>query len=332
MKKNKFAFVFICAITLLGAAFVSCSKNSSAKSDKIKIVTTIFPEYDWVREILGENKSQVELTLLLDNGVDLHSYQPSVQDIAKISSADLFIYVGGESDGWVEDVLRTAHNKKLRSLNLLEALGENAKEEEIIEGMECELEEDEHDEHGHEHEEAEYDEHVWLSLRNAKFFSGKITDLLCQMDSSNEKSYRENFEAYAKKLEALDSAYASAVNESEKKTLLFGDRFPFRYFTEDYGINYYAAFVGCSAETEASFKTIAFLSQKLDEYQLNYVIKIEGSEDKIARTIIQNSTQKNAQVLTLDSIQSVTAKDKNAGATYISIMEKNLDVIKTALK
>ncbi len=326
--KNKTFTCLTLLLIIVPMLSISCSKNNSAKSDKIKIVTTIFPEYEWVREILGENKSHVELTLLLDNGVDLHSYQPSVQDIARISSADLFIYAGGESDGWVEDVLRTAHNQKLRSLNLLEALGENAKEEEIIEGMECEVEEDEHES---EHEETEYDEHVWLSLRNAKFFSEKITDLLCQMDSSNEKSYRENFEVYAKKLDSLDASFTSVVNASQKKTLIFGDRFPFRYFTDDYGINYYAAFVGCSAETEASFKTIAFLSQKLDEYQLNYVIKIEGSEDKIARTIIQNSRQKNAQVLTLNSIQSVTEKEKNNGVTYLSIMEDNLNVIKTAL-
>lgn len=327
MKKNScLKNIIIFAMAFASLVLTSCAKKNAQASDKLKVVTTIFPEYDWARNIIGDNSQNTELTLLLDNGVDLHSYQPSVQDIAKISSADIFIYVGGESDGWVEDVLRTAHNKNLVSINLLETLGDKVKEEEVVEGMECEGEEDEGEE-----EEPEYDEHVWLSLRNAKLLCEKIKEELCKADEKNQSTYESNFSEYAEKLDSLDEEFVSAVKGAKRKALLFGDRFPFRYFTDDYKLNYYAAFVGCSAETEASFKTIAFLSQKLNEKELDSVIKIEGSSDKIARTIIQNSERKDAAILTMDSIQSVTKKEIENGETYLSLMKKNLEVLKLAL-
>ena len=337
--------------------------KESKKTNTIKIVTTIFPEYDWTREIIGTQTANTELTLLMNNGTDLHSYQPSIQDIAKISTADIFIYVGGESDGWVKDALKNVRNKNIITLNLMELLGDKVREEEIIEGMQAEEEEhhhehghdeeSEHDEHGHDEEghhhedeegeghenhhhhedeeEIEYDEHVWLSLRNAKICCNAICEALCKSSPENATAYKANLAAYSKKLDDLDSRFSQTVSTSEKKTLLFGDRFPFRYFVDDYSLNYYAAFVGCSAETEASFETIIFLAKKVDELGLNSVCQIESGTGKIARTIIQSSKNKNAAILTFDSMQSVNSTDIQNGTTYLSIMENNLKVLKKAL-
>ena len=301
-------------------------KKQAAAGQKLKVITTIFPAYDWVRQIAGSDAGQVELTLLLDNGVDLHSYQPSVQDIATISTADVFVYVGGESDQWVKDVLRTARNKNLTAVSLLDALGDAVKEEEVVEGMQAE-EEDEDEAEG-----PEYDEHVWLSLRNARALTAVLADVLCQKDAAHAAAYRTNAAAYTARLDALDAEYTAAAAAGRTHTLLFGDRFPFRYLVDDYGLTYYAAFVGCSAETEASFRTIAFLARKLDELALPCVCTIEGSDGTIARTILQNSTSKQDAVRRFDSMQAVTARDVKNGATYLGIMQQNLSVLKAALQ
>lgn len=324
----------IAGAAILLALTTSMFAAKAKKSNKLKVVTTIFPEYDWTREIIGDNAKNVELTLLLENGVDLHSYQPSIQDIAKISTADIFIYVGGESDGWIKDALRNATNKNMKVINLMETLGDKVKAEEIKEGMQAE-EEEEHEHHhdgDHDEDEVEYDEHVWLSLRNAKILCAEIAAALSAKDPANATAYKANLSAYTARLDTLDAKYAAAVKTGSKKTILFGDRFPFRYFVEDYGLDYFAAFVGCSAETEASFETVIFLSKKVDELGLNSVLKIESGDGKIARTIIQNTKKKNARVLTLDSIQSTTLKQAKAGTTYLSIMEDNLKVLEEALK
>lgn len=334
---------------ILAGAIMFLALTSSvfaAKAKKLKVVTTIFPEYDWVREIVGENNKNVDLTLLVGNGVDLHSYQPSIQDIAKISTADIFIYVGGESDGWVKDALANATNKNMKVINLMEVLEGQTKTEEVKEGMQVSEHhhDDEDEDHDHDHEaeghhhhhhhdgEVEYDEHVWLSVRFAKTLCAVISKALCDIDSANSSSYKANLKAYTEKLDNLDANFSTAVKNGNKKTLLFGDRFPFRYFVEDYNLDYFAAFVGCSAETEASFETVAFLAKKVDELGLNSVIKIESCDGKIARTIVENSKKKNAKVLTLDSIQSTTLKQAKAGASYLKIMEENLKVIEEALK
>ena len=334
------------------AAFTMCSvtacdttgalQNASAEtgdSDKMQIVTTIFPEYDWVENVLGDRADAAEVTLLLDNGVDLHSYQPTAEDIMKISTCDMFIYVGGESDEWAEDVLENAVNKDMVVINLLDALGDGVKAEEIVEGMEAEHdheheegEEAEHDHEGGEECEEEMDEHVWLSLRNAEVLCGTIADGLGQIDSENADVYKANAEAYKTELADLDAKYAEAVANAEVKTLLFGDRFPFRYMVDDYGLDYYAAFVGCSAETEASFETIVFLAGKTDELGLSSIMTIEGSDRRIAETIRDNTSSKDQQILTLDSLQSTTLKDAANGTSYLSVMESNLEVLKEALK
>lgn len=301
--------------------------SPSEQTEKLQIVTTIFPEYDWVKQVLGENAENADVTLLLDNGVDLHSYQPSAEDILNISTCDMFIYVGGESDEWVEDALEEASNKDMVVINLLEVLGDNVKEEELVDGMEHE-DEDEHEEE----EEGEADEHVWLSLKNAGVLCGSISDGLCSIDSEHSDVYKQNAKNYMDKLSELDAQYQEAVGSASVKTLLFADRFPFRYMVDDYGLDYYAAFSGCSAETEASFETIVFLANKVDELNLSCVLTIEKSGQKIADTVIQNTQSKDQQILALDSMQSTTSKDVSDGATYLSIMEKNLDVLKEALK
>lgn len=535
MKINKlFAFAGILLAVGMGSAF---AKKAKADENKLKVVTTIFPEYDWVKQIVGEKADNVELTLLLNNGVDLHSYSPSVKDIAKISEADIFIYVGGDSDEWVDEVLENVKNKNIKVINLVEVLGDKVKNEEVVEGMEHHHDHEDghhhhHDEHGHDHhdehehhhehsheaahshpaeihehdikdrtlaefngewqslypilvsgeleeyvehqaeekgksekemqkeieakwncgvklvkvsgnkitltyddgksvsgnysyagyavkkndegkitnvrykfessdknapkyvmfndhgfapaenvahfhfyfgnngfeefmdskvnsyfvdsklsahecedlllghnhdehhhhEEEEKDEHVWLSLRFAKILCAEICEALCEKDSANAETYKKNLAAYNAKLSALDEKYVAAVESARIKTVLFGDRFPFRYLVDDYNLKYYAAFAGCSAESEASFKTIVFLSEKVNELGLQSVCQIESGNGKIAKTIISNSKNKKAKVLTFDSLQSTTAKQIKKGATYYGAMEKNLEILKEALK
>ncbi|MBR4431385.1 MAG: zinc ABC transporter substrate-binding protein [Clostridiales bacterium] len=342
---------------MMAGCLCGCSAAQKANtSDKMKIVTTIFPEYDWVNNILGDNASNAEVTMLLDNGVDLHSFQPTASDILKVSECDLFIYVGGESDEWVEDVLKEATNKDMIAINLLEVLGDKVVEEEIVEGMQeeedkdhdHEHEDEEHDhededEHEHEHEdiakehehhhddEVEYDEHVWLSLRNAAILVNSISDAVQKIDPANAEAYKKNAASYIGKLNALDADYQAAVSAASNNTLLFGDRFPFRYLVDDYGLEYYAAFVGCSAESEASFETIVFLSGKVDELSLPAVLTIEGKDHSIAQTIVENTAAKDQKILTMDSMQSTTSDDVKNGASYLSIMESNLSVLKEAL-
>lgn len=328
----------------------STESTAEASGKKLKIVATIFPEYDWVRQILGDEAKNADITLLLDKGVDLHSYQPNAEDIAKISECDLFLYVGGESDGWVKDALKEGKNPDRKVINLLEALGNNTKEEEVVEGMQAEEEEGSKDSESEaatsqaagestaasaeseEEECPEYDEHVWLSLRNAESICEVITEDLKSLDSAHAAVYEANLKKYTEQLDSLDQQYTDTVKAAANKTLLFGDRFPFRYLVDDYGIKYYAAFVGCSAETEASFETVSFLAKKMDELGLKHVMTIEGPNKKIAETIIQNTKDKNQDILTLNSMQSTTEQDIESGETYLGIMQQNLEVLKKALQ
>lgn len=327
MKKLNRWIACCLAAVMCVLCLTACSGKTAQDGDKkLKIVTTIFPEYDWVKAILGDEIGNVELTMLLDNGVDLHSYQPTAEDIRKISECDLFIYVGGESDAWVEDALKESLNENQRVINLMEVMGENAKEE-VVEGMQAE----EHEE-AHTDEEVEYDEHVWLSLRNAELECQEIEKQLSALDPENQQVYEENLNSYLAKLQELDGKYQDAVNNSTMHTLLFADRFPFRYMVDDYGLDYYAAFVGCSAETEASFETITFLAGKIDELGLHTVLTIEKSDQKIARTVIENTKNKDQQILAMDSMQSTTSEDVKNGTTYLSTMESNLEILKQALK
>lgn len=317
-----------CAIAGMMIFSTACAESTSplqqTEAKPLNIVCTIFPQYDWVRQILGGRTDDVALTLLLDKGTDLHSYQPTADDMVKISESDVFVYVGGESDVWVADALREAENKNMAVINLLEVLGNEVKEEEVVEGMQ--LEEEEHAEG-----EPEYDEHVWLSLKNAQTICKQLVETLSKADPENAALYEKNATEYIEKLAKLDGEYQAAVDASAHKTLLFGDRFPFRYLADDYGLDYYAAFVGCSAETEASFATVSFLAGKLDELSLPGVLTIEGAQHKIADTVVSNTKTKSQDVLTLNSMQSVTEKDVQNGVSYLEIMQSNLEVLKKAL-
>ena len=342
----------VTSATSSAAASSTASTKSEAKTDdankKFSVVCTIFPEYDWIRQLVGDKKDNYEITYLLDKGVDRHSYQPTAEDIAKIANCDLFVYVGGESDGWVNDALKESKNDKMQVVNLLETLGKNVKPEEVVEGMQ---EEDEHDhdhdhddkdhddkdhddkDHDHDHEEeTEYDEHVWLSLRNATALVNTLAEKLQTIDPENKDYYATTAADYTAKLGDLDSRYLATIKKAKVKTVLFGDRFPFRYLVDDYGLKYYAAFVGCSAETEASFETVAFLAKKTDDLKLKNVLVIENSDQKIAKKIVETTKDKNQNIVVLNSMQSITNEDIANGATYLSIMESNLKALASALK
>ena len=505
---KKYISILLAGVLAAGCLSACGQKNSNSgiqandnNNNQIKVVTTIFPEYDWVKEIAGEEAANMDLTMLLDNGVDLHSYQPTADDILKISDCDLFIYVGGESDEWVEDALKEAVNKDMQVINLLDVLKDSIKTEEAMPGMQAEeghnhgyshfddsdvedrtlsdwdgdwqsvypylqdgvLDEvmekkaesgektaeeykeyydngyktdvsqitidaekntmcfvkngvaskatyeykgykiydyesgsrgvryffeatsgdadapkyvqfSDHGiapgkaEHFHiyagndgfdalseemenwptyypadmsgteiaddmlEHEEKEYDEHVWLSLKNAQTLCNAIAEALEAIDPEHKDVYASNVTSYNESLASLDSRYQDAVANASQKTLLFGDRFPFRYMVDDYGLKYYAAFAGCSAESEASFETISFLAHKIDELGLKNIMTIENSDQKIAKTIRDNTKDKNQEILALDSMQSTTSEDVKNGTTYLSVMENNLDVLKKAMQ
>lgn len=323
---------------ILSACSFSNENTAPADDDALDIVTTIFPVYDWVGNILGDQASAARVTMLLDNGVDLHSYQPTAADIATIATCDVFVYVGGESDEWVTDALKEATNKEMQVVNLMEVMGDKAKAEEMKEGMQEEEHDHEHEEgeaqeegEAHEEDEEELDEHVWLSLKNASFLTDAIAEAIAAADAANKDAYLANAASYKEKLAELDGAYKGVIDSAKRKTLLFGDRFPFRYLTDDYGLDYFAAFAGCSAETEASFETIKFLADKVDELGLTNVMTIDGSDTKIAETILQTAQRQNGAIRTLDSMQSATSDDVKAGKTYLKTMQDNLEVLKLVL-
>ena len=285
-------------LIVLSALLLGCGRNNSTgatgsttrpdvKGKPISVVATVFPAYDWARQIIGEDNERVALTLLLDKGADFHSYQPTVEDIYKISTCDLFIYVGGESDKWVPDALAQATNKDMTVLCLLDALGSAVREEEAPEGAEA-----------HEEEEAEgpsYDEHIWLSLRNARTLCASIREAMIGLDDDGGKTYWPNFKAYDEKLSELEHAYAETIAAAPRRILLFADRFPFLYLAKDYDLTCFAAFSGCSAESEASFETVNFLVNKLDELELSHILVLEGGDTRLAETIIANSRAKSAR-------------------------------------
>lgn len=312
------------ALSAMLAVFVlsGCSVTAPKLDGKISVVCTSFSEYDWTRNIVGDSDN-INLTYLLESGIDLHNYQPSTRDILTISDCDLFIYVGGESDKWVSDTLAEARNKEMKVISLMDVLGESAKEEEIKEGMQAEEEDS---------DEIEYDEHVWLSVKNAEMFCESICETLTELDSENAEKYSNNLELYKSQLSKLDNQYSEMIESKSEKTVLFGDRFPFRYLFDDYGIDYYAAFAGCSAETEASFNTIVTLADKVDELGLETIFVIENSNTAIAEAIMRNSNAKKQKIMTLDSIQSVSSGMIKSGETYISIMKENCEKLGSVLK
>lgn len=329
--------------TMTAALFWGCGTSGQAdtgsENDKLKIVCASFPEYDWTRQIVGEENANIELTLIVNNGMDIHNYQPSVEDMVKIDDCDLIIYNGGTSEEWIEEAVEDSP-KKPQMISVMDFLQDEVVEEVVVEGMEAE--EHAHEvEAGHEeaevhkaegeHEEHEYDEHVWLSLKNAEKVVSHIAETVTKLDSEQSSLYETNKNAYLEKLENLDASYETAIQEAKGKTLLFGDRFPFRYLTEDYGLTYYAAFPGCSAETEASFETIVFLADKVEEHKLPCILTIDGSDKTIAKSIQENA-QVEVAIKELNSLQAVSETQIAEGVTYLSVMKENLEVIKEALQ
>ena len=305
----------ILVLVLMLSLFTACGSGEIPKEGK-KIVCTVFPLYDWTKNVAGEERP---VSLLVKNGTDVHSFQPSAGDVAEILSADLFIYIGGESDEWVEKVLNSAGGEKVRTLCLLDALGDRVKNEELAEGMEGEAEED------------APDEHIWLSLENALFCTEAICGALSESDSANRDAYRENADRYLETLTALRDEYIRAASGAARETVIFADRFPFRYLTEEMGLDYYAAFSGCSAESEASFKTVIFLAEKADEYLLETLLVTESSDGRLAETVKAGMKLSEPEILTLDSMQSVTESMIENGYTYASVMKNNLAVLERAL-
>lgn len=310
--------LLLAAVLLLGT-LSGCGSAPAQKEDgKLQIVATIWPVYDWVRNLTAGSDG-VSLTLLLDSGVDMHSFQPTAADIIKLSACDVLLYVGGESDEWIGDAIEEAVNRELVAVNLMEVLTPRLQNEEYVEGMQ----------HSEEHTGApERDEHIWLSLENARLCCAAIAQTLEEKDPAHAALYAENEAKYAEALAALDGAYRSGIESAARDTLLFADRFPFRYLTEDYGLHYYAAFAGCEAETEASFETLAFLANKTKELALPAVLVIDGSDQKLARAVVQSAGVTGCEICCLNSMQSTRPTD---ASTYLSIMEENLAVLKTAL-
>lgn len=317
-----------------------CTGPTTAEQDENVILCTTFAAYDWVREILGDTDT-FTCRMLVDNGVDLHSYQPSAQDIMKIADCRMLVYVGGESDTWVSDALAESGNEDIVAISLLDLVGDRALNEVELEGVEGhhhhdhDNEDHDHDEHGHEAEitdhDDHYDEHVWLSLKNAIVCTETLADAITKLDSCNSKKYAANAKGYTGKLEALDADYQTMRDTATQTTILIGDRFPFLYLAEDYDIHYFAAYSGCSADVEASVHTVTYLTEKLQEYKLPAIYVVDNGTDSLARTIAE-SADMTPEILHLSSMQSVTKEDIQKGCTYLSYMEENLQMLKEGLQ
>ena len=312
MKKVLFLLLLLLSLSL----FTSCKE---ARDDgKIKVVCSIFPLYDWAQEVVGDSDA-VSLDLLVKNGTDMHSYQGSVQDIVAIDECDVFIYVGGESDEWVEEALQNHADPNrvvLRLIDYVECTDTSCHS--VIE-------------HSHTHEHEAYDEHIWLSLKNAVRATDLIADVLMALDTEHAAAYAENAEAYTARLNALDEAYAAAFASASQKILLFADRFPFAYLAKDYEIECVAAFSGCSAESGASITTVKELAALVREHSLSAVLVLEDSADSIAEGVIDASGVKNVRILAVNSMQSIDARALASGVSYASVMEKNLEIFRECL-
>lgn len=306
-------FIIISVAAALLITICGCvAKNED--SSKLSIVTTIFPQYDFARQICGEN---ADISMLLTPGTESHTYDPTPQDIVRIKNADIFIYVGGESETWVDEIIKNIDTSKTTMISLMETA--SVYKEEFTDGME--INEDE--------AEAGYDEHVWTSPKNAMRITDEIYRAVCEKDPANSSSYKQNYEEYSRQLSKLDNDYKAVIDKAQRNVLIFADRFPFRYLTEEYGLLYYAAFPGCSEETEPSAKTMAALISKVNEFNVPAVFYIEFSNQKIADTICESTGVKK---LLLHSAHNLSKAEFDSGVTYLDIMRQNLENIKEALK
>ena len=314
------------ALILIGAfLFSGCQAPLEATEDsaELNVISTTFPGYDFARAVIGDKGT---VTMLLSPGEETHSFDPTPADIIDVENSDLFLYVGGESDDWVRNLLSSMDAGSMNVLSLMDCV--SLYEEESKDGMMESRVHEEHEEHDGEHE-IEYDEHVWTSPQNAIVIVRAIEKEVCALDEENADYYHENADRYAEELTKLDQAFREVVDESEHKVLLFGDRFPFLYFVREYGLDYYAAFPGCSSETEPNAATIAFLIDEGREEKIPVILKEKMSNDNIASAIAEETGSK---VLSLYACHNIPAEDFENGETYVTLMEKNLVVLKEALK
>ena len=313
----------------LVATSAGCAQKTATGSAGIQVVCATAPLYDWTRQIT-KGTTSTEQKLIIGKGTDLHSFQPSAADIIAIKNADVLIYVGGESDGWIRDALKETLNKNQKVVCLMDVLKDSIVEEEVVEGMQGEDEHDDHDDHDekdHHHEEApEYDEHVWMSLRLAAKSCKAIEEAIASVAKDDASKFKANLDEYLSKLDALDKQYEEMVKGARLDTMVVADRYPFRYLAEDYKLKYSAAFVGCSAETEASFETVKFLADKIKALDSKTVLTIENSDGKIAKTVIETSGKTDVKIEALDSMQSC-----GEDLDYLSVMTGNLEKLKAAL-
>lgn len=308
--------LFIFAIGMLAGCKPIEGSINGTRSDKgrLRVVTTIFPQYDFVRQIAGGN---ADLSMLLRPGTESHFFEPTPQDILAIQKCDIFIYIGGESDTWIEDILASLDVSSIRILRLMDFI--EASEEEIVEGMQSEA---------HEFNTAEYDEHIWTSPQNAIKLTKAILEAMCEADADNANAFRLNAAHFIEQLEALDERFTHIVAAAKRKTLVFGDRFPARYFTDAYKLDYFAAFPGCSADTEADASTIKFLIDKINVEQIPVVFYLEFSNQRIAEAICEST---GANKLRFHSCHNVSKDEFYNGATYVSLMEQNANNLEEAL-
>lgn len=307
-------FAFILAMALILVTFSGCAQSNAYDNGKINIVSTIFPQYDFAREITGD---KANLKMLIPPAGEAHTYEPTPQDIISIENSDVFLYIGGESDEWVDNILDSVDKSKTRVVKLIDYV--DTKEEEDVEGMQS---------HENEEEEPETDEHIWTSPKNAINMVNAISNAVCSADEKNAKEYKSNTESYIKELEQIDSEFENIVDNARRKEFIFGDRFPLLYFAKEYGIKYYAAFPGCSSETEPSASTLAFLCDKMREDNIPYVLKIELSSSAVANTI---ASEVNAEVKTFYSCHNLTKEQFDNRESYLSMMKENIKTLKTVL-
>lgn len=338
MKKHRKWIVIVSVAVMCVCLLTGCGrkiKNDIAGSENIILCTT-FAAYDWVREILGDT-DMFTCQMLVENGVDIHSYQPSAQDIMKIADCRILVYVGGESDTWVSDALSESGNEDIVAISLLNLVGDRALDEVELAGVESHHHHDHEAHDGHEDEfahedesEHEYDEHVWLSLRNAQVCVNTLADVITSLDPEHKEAYEHNAQAYREKLQQLDAKYDNMRKNAQRDTILIGDRFPFLYLMEDYDIHYYAAYSGCSADAEASVHTVLYLADRLQTLKLPVIYVVDQGMDNLAKTIAECAGMQ-VEIYNLSSMQSVTKEDIEKGNTYLSYMEENLQVLTNSL-
>lgn len=324
MRKRLMTSVSLLLLCALMLSLCGCG-SKDGEDDKLKIVCTLFPQYDWVRNIVGDTDG-VEMSLLIQNGTDPHSYQPTAADIMEISDCDMIIYVGADSDRWVQEALARANNEDTVKIALTEIQGmtlHNVSSASHSHG--------EHEEHGHEgHDHGALDEHLWLSLSNAVVAIEHIAVELAVLDPDNSNDYMINTALYKSALTELDGRYRTAVNSAATRFMLFADRFPFVYLLSDYGVDFSAAFEGCTTDVDAGFDTVLRLINEAAEHDVGYIAVTETSDKALARTVA-DSSKKDIEIIVMDSLQSVSEKQLEGGISYLGVMESNLDALSVAL-